>query len=170
MKKTAKKSPANTTLSDAEERRILEEFKEMLKRNTVAQNRRALRVNPKGHRMTIGELIITQAFEPGCEINFSSLGERFAYMLKNYDADKLEESFKRIVKAKREQESLPHRNFYAYEAYLSFKGEVGREPKKRELRRYILSRRSLYKDAPETGDKKGWFRVWQQSHLDHLEP
>jgi hypothetical protein len=87
-------------------------------------------------------------------------GEMFVHMLADCTADQAEAFFKRVVTLKRNAEGLPHRNGFAYYAYARFIEETGREPSKAELKRYILARREIYRDAPGEGDKEGWTRLW----------
>jgi len=101
----------------------------------------------------------------GAEWEKDDAGKLLVGLLESYTADQIEAFFKRVVQLKRNAESLAHRNGFAYYAYSMFLEETGREPSKRELKKYIVARREVYKVQPAPGDKKGRTNLWRDSGL-----
>lgn len=83
-------------------------------------------------------------------------------------ADEAEAMFERIVKLKRNYEGFRHRNAWAYLAYRNFMSEFEKEPTKRELKSFILSRPGIYQEAPQKEDFKAWERMWDGAGLHEL--
>ncbi|MEY4569971.1 MAG: hypothetical protein RLZZ398_1410 [Verrucomicrobiota bacterium] len=99
------------------------------------------------------------------------VGDFFVTSLKTFPSSALEKIFQGVLALKRNIETniiSPHRNFFAYQAYLQFVIETGRDPSKPELKDYILARRETYKDAPSKDDPRGWTRLWVASGLSLL--
>ena len=58
-----------------------------------------------------------------------------------------------------------HGATFASSAYDRFIKEWGRKPTKTDLKRFILARPNIYKQAPAGGNRKAWAALWEQSGL-----
>lgn len=94
-------------------------------------------------------------------------GNCFVSLLEKASVSQLESVFARLLKLKKNAE-LPHRNSTAYLGYARFMEETGREPKKPELKRYLLARPETYKGLPPGDDKKAWSRLLEECGLKPL--
>ena len=97
----------------------------------------------------------------------NDLGRFFAPILLG-DPDRAEAMFKKIIKMMRNRDAYKKREgvsriTFAVEAYRNYFGEVGREPSKNELKKYMIARREIYKDQP--GEGEPWTRLWKSAGL-----
>ena len=102
--------------------------------------------------------------------HFDALASLLIGTLANGSVEDVERIFTAAIEAKKESARLPHRNAWAFLAFLKFMQEAGREPTKPELKDYIRNRPEIYHDAPSPDDLKGWTRLWTETRLRLLRP
>lgn len=96
------------------------------------------------------------------------VGKLFTHILETATPEHARQFFARVLELKKSAAMPAHRNAFAYYAYSNYIEETGREPSKAELRKYIMARREIYKDAPGPEDGRGWTRVWKAVGLSDL--
>ena len=96
------------------------------------------------------------------------LGKLMAQALGKMTIEQAQSFFDRIMALKK---NWPHghRNAFAYYAYSKYIEATGKEPTKKELKKYIVAHRDIFKDAPLKEDTAGWTRLWKNSGLFTLE-
>ena len=127
-----------------------------------------LRVDPaREHPLAcvLGSVILNRSTASDDEL----AGKLFVAALKASDPTVAARLFRQVI-AMKEAAAQPHRNAFAFFAYVRYIEEAGREPSKPELRQYIEARRDVFRDAPGDEDKAGWARVWKASGLADLAP
>ena len=97
--------------------------------------------------------------------HFDALASLLISTLANGSTDDVARIFGAAIEAKRESEKSPHRNAWAFVAFMKLMREIEREPSKPELKDYIDARRHIYRDAPSADDNKGWTRLWKATKL-----
>jgi hypothetical protein len=102
------------------------------------------------------------------ELNSDWLGERMFELLANEKSETIEQVFSDIVRMKKQAENPPSRAYWAFLGYIALFTKKGTEPSKSDLRKYMVTNQSTYKNLPSEGDGKGWTRLWESAGLTLL--
>jgi len=134
--------------------------------NAVARLRMTQRllVDPYGDNPDAARLFAEIMLGKPSDSTKQIVGAVLVSAIKNFPSAELEKFFRLICDMKKNVEK-PQRNAFAHLAYSVFILEVGREPTRHELKKYIIARPDIYKGQIGPEDYKGWDRLWDDSGL-----
>jgi len=98
----------------------------------------------------------------------TAAGAWLVALIRNLSEESCARMFREILAMKSRMELPPARQSHALRACAIFIRDEGRPPSKPELKEFILARADTYGDIPTPEDKKGWYRLWKDTHLDGL--